>query len=629
MGLDFNWHVYCIIIEVKGGVVMKKKNSRKIGNRCGYPERNIFTICMFALILIMAQDAVFAESRTIDVVNATIKKVDNGTLDGSELNASYAGLYRSVEEINLIYITVVTNLQNRMKFIRIQNMQYQGRITGLGKESEKLRAEFERICRKEKAVSCNLNAVKNEYKTVKDELSCKIDALNSEIKKLNKELQNKENDLSLLKKDLEKMTACRNLLLKENDEAKADLAGYKNLTGELKGKNADLSNRLFQECNKTIELARQNSAMAENVKGYRNLVEKLENDNSNLSGDLTREMNKTTELTRQINVISENLKGYRSLVEKLEKDNSNLSFGLTREQERTAELTRQNNVNTENLKEYRNLVEKLEKDKVNLSADLIQQKNKIADLMKQNQLSAEELKKCRTTIRELDGRNSELSDKLSREQDKSSELSKLNQISFEDLQKYKDMVNDLRNRNLGLSNNLIAEQSKADQVAKKLDESKSTYDNLINELQQEIENGKVTVNRIKDKLTVNLIDKILFNSGSIIINDEGLVVLRKIANVLVKINNRRIQIEGHTDNVPITSSLKEKFPTNWELASLRAVTVVRYLTETCGLNPEYISAAGYSEYKPVDSNETSEGRYNNRRIEIILTPLERVVEQLQ
>jgi chemotaxis protein MotB len=79
-------------------------------------------------------------------------------------------------------------------------------------------------------------------------------------------------------------------------------------------------------------------------------------------------------------------------------------------------------------------------------------------------------------------------------------------------------------------------------------------------------------------------------------------------------------VEGHTDDVPIGLVFIEKYPTNWELSAARAVGVVRFLQEKGWLEPKRLSAVGYSYYKPVASNDTAEGRRQNRRIEIILVP---------
>jgi chemotaxis protein MotB len=119
-----------------------------------------------------------------------------------------------------------------------------------------------------------------------------------------------------------------------------------------------------------------------------------------------------------------------------------------------------------------------------------------------------------------------------------------------------------------------------------------------------------------------MVEKILFDSGKADIKTNGKKVLDRVAEILKTITDKQIRIEGHTDNVPIGATLAEKFPTNWELSTARATTVARYLQEK-GVSPAVLNAAGYSEYKPVESNETDEGKAKNRRIEIVLIPLDK------
>jgi chemotaxis protein MotB len=120
------------------------------------------------------------------------------------------------------------------------------------------------------------------------------------------------------------------------------------------------------------------------------------------------------------------------------------------------------------------------------------------------------------------------------------------------------------------------------------------------------------------KIKVTFIDRILFNSGGIKINEEGKQLLLKLAKSL-KHNNQNIIVEGHTDNVSIGPELRKEYPTNWELSAARSAAVVRCLTEKGNIEPQRFTLSGYSFYKPVASNETEEGRHQNRRIEIILT----------
>jgi len=155
---------------------------------------------------------------------------------------------------------------------------------------------------------------------------------------------------------------------------------------------------------------------------------------------------------------------------------------------------------------------------------------------------------------------------------------------------------------------------------KELEKLKATYDELVESLKGEIEAGEIQIRRMKDRLSVNLVEKILFDSGKADLKGSGLEVLRKVGAQLARIEGKRIQIEGHTDNVPIGGKLKEKYPTNWELSASRALAVVHFLQSEVGIDAQKLSGAGYGEYQPTASNNTAEGKAANRRIEIVLLP---------
>lgn len=187
-------------------------------------------------------------------------------------------------------------------------------------------------------------------------------------------------------------------------------------------------------------------------------------------------------------------------------------------------------------------------------------------------------------------------------------------------------VVDLKNK---LSENTarIAElNAQAEQLAQEKERAvaqvKGTYDSLLKELKEEIKEGQIKITQLKDKLTVNMVDKILFDSGSAVIKKNGKQVLDRVAEILKGVKGQQIKVEGHTDNVPIGPGLADKFPSNWELSTARATTVVRYLQER-GVSPAFLSAEGYAEYQPVAPNDSDENKAQNRRIEIVLVPLQR------
>ena len=155
------------------------------------------------------------------------------------------------------------------------------------------------------------------------------------------------------------------------------------------------------------------------------------------------------------------------------------------------------------------------------------------------------------------------------------------------------------------------------QVIQLLDDTKKTIETS---LKDQIAAQDIEIVEIDDKLKVIFIDKILFDSGSVEINPGGRELLMVLAGSLREDKEQNIVVEGHTDDVPLGYALRKRFPSNWELSTARAASVARFLQQEGGIQPERLSARGYSYYRPVTSNETEAGRHQNRRIEIILGP---------
>ncbi|MGM0608404.1 MAG: flagellar motor protein MotB [Candidatus Muiribacteriota bacterium] len=145
-------------------------------------------------------------------------------------------------------------------------------------------------------------------------------------------------------------------------------------------------------------------------------------------------------------------------------------------------------------------------------------------------------------------------------------------------------------------------------------------------VQQALEEAgiEISVFDIPEKgITVRIEDRALFETGSAQWNPNYNLILDKVGEVLNNID-RNVEIEGHTDDVPIGPRLKEKFPTNWELSAIRATNVVRYFVEEEGLDGSRFASAGYGEYRPVapnrnpDGSRNHEGMRQNRRVDIVI-----------
>jgi len=242
-----------------------------------------------------------------------------------------------------------------------------------------------------------------------------------------------------------------------------------------------------------------------------------------------------------------------------------------------------------------------EAEKKNLEAELSKLREEDANLRQLLDAKKDELTKNVTDLR------AKLSEREGRIKETENEL------------KAKDMqIAELKTAIAGLSQ----EKSKAlEEKEKAIEDLKKTYTNLVTELNEEIKKGEIAVTQLRDKLSLSMVDKILFDSGSADVKKDGKKVLDRVAEILKKVADKQIRIEGHTDNVPIGPRIAKKFATNWELSNARATNVVRYLQEK-GIDPKLLSPAGYAEYRSVESNETEEGKAKNRRIGIVLIPLD-------
>lgn len=173
-----------------------------------------------------------------------------------------------------------------------------------------------------------------------------------------------------------------------------------------------------------------------------------------------------------------------------------------------------------------------------------------------------------------------------------------------------------------LTKQLFASKEEEERIEKQLEEVveqkkelQEAYDALVANLKGEVDSRDISIRQYAEKLEINFLDKLLFPSASAEITIPGRIVLKKVAGALSNIGDKNIYVIGHTDNMPIASFL---YPSNWELSTARASSVVRFLTDGEGLDPTRFTALGRAFYQPVAANDTPEGRQENRRVEIIV-----------
>ena len=170
----------------------------------------------------------------------------------------------------------------------------------------------------------------------------------------------------------------------------------------------------------------------------------------------------------------------------------------------------------------------------------------------------------------------------------------------------------------GLAEKLAESQARIAELEKEKEAVLQSQHSLEDEMRAALESRDVTISQLQGKLTVNILDRVMFDSGEAQLKPDGAAELRKVASILTQHPGLKIHVIGHTDNVPIRASARSRFPSNWELSTTRATAAVRFLSEQVGIDPRRMGAVGYGEFRPVADNTTAEGRAKNRRIAITI-----------
>ena len=247
-------------------------------------------------------------------------------------------------------------------------------------------------------------------------------------------------------------------------------------------------------------------------------------------------------------------------------------------------------------------------------------RDSLADLLEQSRLSGDKL-----------------SDLLEQSRNNYAYLEKLKNALETDtaqlrgsLRNYQQLLASGQNENQKLNANLKDREKTIAELQKMIDQQNKKVKDLLNSVKDALlgfSSDELTVREEDGKVYVAMSDKLLFESGKAIVNNQGKEALGKLAQVLNKQTDIDVYIEGHTDNVPIKTAV---FQDNWDLSVIRATSVVRILTETYGVNPLQIQPCGRGEFKPVDVNTTPEGKARNRRTEIIMAPrLDKLFKMLE
>lgn len=254
--------------------------------------------------------------------------------------------------------------------------------------------------------------------------------------------------------------------------------------------------------------------------------------------------------------------------------------------------------------------------KKNLEAELTTLKSDFEKLSVEKQNLSQELLALQSKYKNLDESYKVLSTQSSQ---KLAEQSKKNQQLLAQLEEKEQKLTEESLRLENLQNELNARSTQIEELQALIDAKESQMQKLktaISNALHNFEGNGLTVEHKNGKIYVSMENKLLFNSGSWAVGTDGKQAVEQLANVLSENPDINVLIEGHTDNVPYKGAT---LIDNWDLSVKRATAIVRILKNK-GVDPMQITAAGRSEFLPVGSNETKEGKAKNRRIEIILAP---------
>lgn len=295
-----------------------------------------------------------------------------------------------------------------------------------------------------------------------------------------------------------------------------------------------------------------------------------------------------------------------------------LELGLLKEDHKKEKIELNNRINA--------LEKRLKNSDAELAGEKIKYDNELAELQTQlrdlKNKAAEDERLAQLKIKDLEKQQSILQSRSgSREKKLIADLEKQKERYLTEIASLKDALSGERKQNAETIARLEKQLAEWKQLLeaqnRKLSEIEKQAREMEEGLKKEIAEGSLRVKRLKDRLIINIDDKILFDSGSSSLKPQVQKTLKIIADILARHKKSRIIIEGHTDNIPIHT---KRFRDNWQLSTERALSVLNYVLKRTKLNPQRISAAGYGEYKPVAPNSTRANRQLNRRVDIVVIP---------
>jgi chemotaxis protein MotB len=252
--------------------------------------------------------------------------------------------------------------------------------------------------------------------------------------------------------------------------------------------------------------------------------------------------------------------------------------------------------------------ERLKTEMEQLSVEYKEMKARLAQLETDLARAEKDSLRLKEEVTRLNRANRQLSNDYSDLQEAQQALLKGSEVEIRRLMEELQATQKEKNARMAELEQILQEQQSAVAALRK----------TVSDALMGFENQGLAVTQKNGKVYVSLEEKLLFKSGSTVVDPKGAAALKKLSGVLEQNPDINVMIEGHTDDVPVING--SAYKDNWDLSVLRATSIVRILLEGSKINPERLTTAGRSQYQPVDPAKTAEARQKNRRTEIILSP---------
>jgi len=327
--------------------------------------------------------------------------------------------------------------------------------------------------------------------------------------------------------------------------------------------------------------------------------EKLKQEKSNLESEVSSLKVEKSQLESQIESLKQEIAAKEQEIEALRAEAPEPSIIAKTVEEKIQEKEAE-------IVQLKQREQELQKNVQEVTYELESTKRKLTRTEQQLSFTSERLKKAEQKLKEAEDKIAELENKTAMLEEEKETLTKT--------------INTIKAEKQEIEEALMAYEEIERRSQELMDIALEKIKEILSE---EIAAGKVKLYKSTYGIILDITGEYMFDTGKVNINPGGKLILAKIAKLLNDLEGYMIGVIGNADNKPIvTPSLKKRFPTNWELSAFRGAVVVRYLIEKGNISPTRVIAMGFGEYHPVDDNSTPEGRGNNRRVDLVLIPID-------